>query len=51
MYARDGSINLGQSRDIFNGIKSNGFLNNQNYFKGTADDFRTAFQADPLVYL
>jgi hypothetical protein len=49
-FARDGSISLDQSREIFNEIKSNGFLDNRNYFKGTADDFRAAFQANPSAY-
>ena len=49
-FARDGSITASLSEAVFNEMKAKGFLDNKNYFIGSAGDFITACQNDPAGF-
>lgn len=49
-FARDGSISLGLSTDIFNELQLNGFLDSKNYFIGYSDALTSAVQSNPANF-
>lgn len=49
-FARRGDITVAKSTAVFNELKSKGFLDSKNYFKGYIDAFTTAYQANPSSF-
>lgn len=49
-FARDGNISSGVSTDIFNELKSKGFLDSKNYFIGYSDTLISAVQSNPANF-
>lgn len=49
-FARKADISIAKSINIFNELKTKGFLDTRNYFKGFSDQLTTAFQANPASF-
>jgi hypothetical protein len=49
-FARKGDITIVKSIDLFNELKSKGYLNSKNYFIGFSDALTTAYQANPTSF-
>lgn len=49
-FSRDGTIPLSKSATLFAELKSKGYLDSHNYFKGYSDALVSAYQANPTSF-
>ena len=49
-FARRGDITIAKSTALFNELKTKGYLDSKNYFKGYSDVLVSAFQANPTSF-
>lgn len=49
-FARSGEVSITQSTNVFNELKSKGYIDNRNYFKGYSDPFLSDLKTNPTGF-
>ena len=49
-FARDGNLTVAQSVNVFNELKSKGYIDSKSYYIGFSDGFLTAYSSSPASF-